>query len=245
MDYFDKQSYCMELLDNFKAIEVETPVDKIIRQIRSLIVSGYLSPGDKLPSERKLSEKLGVGRTYIRDAIKKLEFFGVLTTHPQSGVVVNGTDISAMEGLFSNIMKIERPDFQSLVETRVTMEIFSVRKAAERRTEEDIILLEEALSAYEKKIKNNLPSENEDFQFHLRIAETSHNAVIKTMMLIILPDILAIYRKEKVCGQDSLAKTDSEHRGILEAIKEQDADKAAMLMEKHLHDVLEFSKRII
>nr|WP_320120647.1 FadR/GntR family transcriptional regulator [uncultured Marinifilum sp.] len=235
----------MELLDNFKAIEVETPVDKIIRQIRSLIVSGYLSPGDKLPSERKLSEKLGVGRTYIRDAIKKLEFFGVLTTHPQSGVVVNGTDISAMEGLFSNIMKIERPDFQSLVETRVTMEIFSVRKAAERRTEEDIILLEEALSAYEKKIKNNLPSENEDFQFHLRIAETSHNAVIKTMMLIILPDILAIYRKEKVCGQDSLAKTDSEHRGILEAIKEQDADKAAMLMEKHLHDVLEFSKRII
>ncbi|MGQ1910373.1 FadR/GntR family transcriptional regulator [Marinifilum sp. RC60d5] len=235
----------MELLDNFKAIEVESPVDKIIRQIRSLIVSGYLSPGDKLPSERKLSEKLGVGRTYIRDAIKKLEFFGVLTTHPQSGVVVNGADISAMEGLFSNIMKIERPDFQSLVETRVTMEIFSVRKAAERRTEEDIVLLEDALNAYENKLAKNLPSENEDFQFHLRIAETSHNAVVKTMMLIILPDILAIYRKEKVCVHDLLAKTDSEHRSILEAIKEQDADKAAMLMENHLHDVLEFSKRII
>ncbi|NOU59718.1 FadR/GntR family transcriptional regulator [Marinifilum caeruleilacunae] len=235
----------MELLDNFKAIEVETPVDKIIRQIRSLIVSGYLNPGDKLPSERKLSEKLGVGRTYIRDAIKKLEFFGILTTHPQSGVVVNGTDITAMEGLFSNIMKIERPDFASLVETRVTMEIFSVRKAAERRTEEDLKIIEEALLEYEKKINSNIPAENEDFLFHLKIAEASHNSVIKTMMLIILPDILAIYRREKVCTKDAFAKTLKEHREILDAIKNQDSEKAAELMKNHLSDVLEFSKRIL
>ena len=235
----------MELLDNFKAIEVETPVDKIIRQIRCLIVSGYLNPGDKLPSERKLSEKLGVGRTYIRDAIKKLEFFGILTTHPQSGVVVNGTDITAMEGLFSNIMKIERPDFYSLVETRVTMEVFSVQAAAERRTEEDLRLMEEALVAYETKIEKNLPAENEDFLFHLKIAEASHNSVVKTMMLIILPDILAIYRREKVCGKDALAKTLKEHREILAAIKKQDSAKAAELMKYHLSDVLEFSKRIL
>jgi len=234
----------MELLDNFKAIEVETPVDKIIRQIRSLIVSGYLAPGDKLPSERKLSEKLGVGRTYIRDAIKKLEFFGILTTHPQSGVVVNGTDISAMEGLFSNVMKIERPDFFSLVETRVSMELFSVRKAAERRTEEDIKILEDSLNAYEDKIKNNIPAENEDFLFHLKIAEASHNSVIKSMMLIILPDILAIYRREKVCG-DVKVKTLGGHRGILNAIKEQDSEKAVLLMTEHLNEVLEFSKRIL
>jgi GntR family transcriptional repressor for pyruvate dehydrogenase complex len=120
----------MELLENFKAIEVETPVDKIIRQIRELIITGYLRPGDKLPSERKLSEKLGVGRTYIRDAIKKLEFVGILSTLPQSGVIVNGVDISVMEGLLSNIMKIEKPDFHSLVETRVMMEKFMVQVAS-------------------------------------------------------------------------------------------------------------------
>ncbi len=235
----------MDLLDNFKTIEVETPVDKIIRQIRGLIISGYLNPGDKLPSERKLSEKLGVGRTYIRDAIKKLEFFGILTTHPQSGVVVNGTNISAMEGLFSNIMKIERPDFFSLVETRVNMEIFSVRSAAERRTDEDLEGLEKALEAYEDKARENLPAENEDFLFHLKIAEASHNAVVKTMMLIILPDILAIYRKENVCGKGVMEGTSREHRAILDAVIEQDADKAALLMAKHLDKVLEFSKRIM
>ena len=208
-------------------------------------MSGYLTPGDKLPSERKLSEKLGVGRTYIRDAIKKLEFFGILTTHPQSGVVVNGADISAMEGLFSNVMKIERPDFFSLVEIRVNMELFSVRKAAKRRTEEDIEYLEDALNAYENKIKINVPAENEDFLFHLKIAEASHNSVVKSMMLIILPDILAIYRSEKVCGSNVMVKTLGEHRGILNAIKEQDSEKAVLLMTEHLNDVLDFSKRIL
>jgi GntR family transcriptional repressor for pyruvate dehydrogenase complex len=235
----------MELLDNFKEIHVETPVDKIIRQIRSLIVSGYLSPGDKLPSERKLSEKLGVGRTYIRDAIKKLEFFGILKTLPQSGVIVNGADISAMEGLFSNVMKIERPDFFSLVETRVDMELFSVRKAAERREKDDIQKLEVALSAYEKKIENKLPAENEDFLFHLKIAEASHNAVVKAMMLIILPDILAIYKREHVCKRDGASKTLCDHRSILNAIVEQDGDKAVSLMSDHLQAVLDFSKRIL
>ncbi|PKQ65040.1 GntR family transcriptional regulator [Labilibaculum filiforme] len=235
----------MELLDNFKAIEVETPVDKIIRQIRSLIVSGYLAPGDKLPSERKLSEKLGVGRTYIRDAIKKLEFFGILTTHPQSGVVVNGTDISAMEGLFSNVMKIERPDFFSLVETRVSMELFSVQNATKRRTDEDLKNLEKALEAYEAKIKISQHAENEDFLFHLKIAEAGHNAVVKTMMLIILPDILAIYKKENFCGEDEKLKRLGEHRAILDAIKEKDADKAVLLMQEHLKNVLEFSKKIL
>lgn len=63
----------MEILDSFKEIEVERPVDKIIRQIRGLIISGYLNPDDKLPSERKLSEKFNVGRTHIRNAIRKYQ----------------------------------------------------------------------------------------------------------------------------------------------------------------------------
>lgn len=231
----------MELLENFKAIEVETPVDKIVRQIRGLIVAGYLKPGDKLPSERKLSEKLGVGRTYIRDAIKKLEFLGILNTLPQSGVVINGVDISAMEGLLSNVMKIEKPDFFSLVETRVMMELFSVQQAAMRRTGEDIRKIEEALLAYERKIESGVPAENEDFIFHLRIAEAGHNSVIKTMMLIILPDILSIYRSENVCD-DSFSKTTQEHRSILEAIKNQDVEQANLKMSAHLQEVLKFSK---
>nr|WP_320120659.1 FadR/GntR family transcriptional regulator [uncultured Marinifilum sp.] len=234
----------MEILENFKTIEVESPVDIIIRQIRDLIVAGYLKTGDKLPSERKLSEKFGIGRTHIRNAIKKLEFFGVLKTLPQSGVIVNGADLVAMEGLITNVMKIENPDFFSLVETRCIMEVFSVQQAAKRRTKEDMVKLEKAHAAFEEKIKRNLPAENEDFIFHLNIAEASHNSVIKTLMLIVLPDILEIYRKENVCSNENNASNLlEEHRFILEAIRNKDAGMANKYMKDHLQEVLEFSKK--
>jgi len=232
----------MELLENFRAIEIETPVDKIVNQIRKLIISGQLKIGDKLPSERKLSERLGVGRTYIRDAIKKLEFLGILTTIPQSGVVVKGVDISVMEGLLSNIMKIDKPDFFSLVETRIMMERFVVQQAAQRRTDEHIAQMEIALSDYREKIEAGLNAEQEDLNFHLKIVDASRNKVVKTLMLIILPDILNIYIKENVCGDGVKRKSLYEHENILDAIKNKDSVMAEKYMIEHLKDVFEFSK---
>ena len=74
-------------LENFQAIEVESPVDKIIRQIRSLISSGQLGSGDRLPAERKLAEKLGVSRMQVRDAIRKLDYYVIQKTFTQSVTV--------------------------------------------------------------------------------------------------------------------------------------------------------------
>lgn len=50
------------MLENFSEIKVESPVDVIIRQVRALIISGQLAPGDRLPAERKMADKLGVSR---------------------------------------------------------------------------------------------------------------------------------------------------------------------------------------
>jgi len=136
------------MLDRFSEIKVETPVDKIIRQIRSLITTGELEPGDKLPPERKLSEKFGVGRSVVREAIRKLDFYGIVKTLPQSGTVIEGMGIVALEGLITDVLNIEETDFQSLVETRLLLEIESAGKAAERRTADDIIILENALQSH-------------------------------------------------------------------------------------------------
>ena len=66
---------------NIEAIVIENPVDKIIRQIKLLISSGQLKPGDRLPAERILAERFGVGRGYIREVILKLEFYSLLKPH--------------------------------------------------------------------------------------------------------------------------------------------------------------------
>lgn len=231
----------MDLLEKFEVIKVESPVDKIIKQIRDSIASGQLGPGDKLPSERQLSDRFGIGRTYVRDAIKKLEFFGVLKTNPQSGTIVSGVDISAMEGLLTNVIKLAENDFFHMVETRVLMEKFACSQAAVRRTAANIDDMVEALDQYRIRVESDLSGVNEDFNFHLKIAEASQNTVVKSLMMIIIPDIINIYRKLNVCGDGRFYKSLDEHRAILDCIIKQKPAEAEEAMKIHLKDVLEFS----
>lgn len=230
------------MLENFNAIKLETPVDKIITQMRDLITSGQLAPGNRLPAERKLAERLGVSRMHVRDAIKKLEFYGILKTMPQSGTVVAGLGITALDGLITDVLKLEKGDFASLVETRVLLDVNSARLAAERRTDEDIISLTDVLEAYEKKIKQGQPAVEEDLLFHLKIAEVSKNSVLKSLMLIITPDILGRYAELKVCTEDQNQKVIKEHRLILDHIIAQNGAEASKYMQLHLQDVVDFSK---
>jgi len=230
------------MLDRFSEIKVETPVDKIIRQIRSLITTGELEPGDKLPPERKLSEKFGVGRSVVREAIRKLDFYGIVKTLPQSGTVIEGMGIVALEGLITDVLNIEETDFQSLVETRLLLEIESAGKAAERRTADDIIILENALQSYENRLSKGVSAVEEDLLFHLKIAEASGNSVLKSLMLIITPDIVKSFTTLNICKDDRIQSTLTEHREILDQIIAQNPKGAQQAMKKHLQDILDFSK---
>lgn len=233
-----------DVLNNFQEIVIETPVDKIIAQIKDLITSGQLKPGDKLPSERKLSERLGIGRTNVREAIRKLEFYGILKTMPQSGTIVAGMGIGALEGLISNVLKIEDADFASLVETRVVLETTAARLAAERRSDEDIENIRQALAAYESKIEAEQQAIEEDLLFHLKIAEASKNAVLKSLMLIITPDIISNFIKLDICADGRIYRAMDEHKVILNHIIAGEADAAANAMRLHLKDVFDYSQTL-
>ena len=229
------------MLNNFREIAVETPVDKIIKQIRDLISTGHIKPGDRLPSERKLADRFGVGRTYVRDAIAKLEFYGILKTMPQSGTVVAGIGITALEGLITDVLQLENDDFASLVETRVLLEIQAAKLAAERRTVDDIITIQKALDAYGEKVKNGQAAVEEDLMFHLKIAEASKNNVLKSLMMIITPDIVYSYTELEICKDGRFYQAMEEHKIILKHILDKNPELAAKAMEEHLKDVNEYS----
>ena len=201
-----------------------------------------MNPGDKLPSERKLAVKLGVGRTIVRDAIAKLEFYGILKTVPQSGTVVAGIGITALEGLITDVLHLEESDFTDLVETRVVLETQAASLAAERRTINDIFNIKSALDAYEKKVKEGLPAVEEDLLFHLKIAEAGRNTVLKSLMMIIIPDIVNSFTKLEVCKDGRFYRSLEEHNIILEHIVNQQPDLAANAMKEHLKDVIEYSQ---
>ena len=235
------------MLENFREIglrEVEIPVDRIIKQIRSFISSGQLKAGDRLPSERKLAERLGVSRSQVRDAIAKLEFYGILKTMPQSGSVVAGIGMTALEGLITDVLKLEDSDFSDLIETRALLETQAARTAAMRRTTDDIINMKNALDAYELKVKEGLPAVEEDLLFHLKIAEAGRNSVLKSLMMVITPDIVKNFTKLEVCKDGRFYKSLEEHKIILKHIVNQEPELAAKAMEAHLQDVTEYSQII-
>ncbi|GJM64129.1 FadR/GntR family transcriptional regulator [Persicobacter diffluens] len=228
----------------FDTIKVEKPADVIIRQIRELIEGGTLNAGDVLPPERRLSEQFGVGRSYVRDAIKKLEFYGVLKTLPQSGTVVAGLGIDAMRGVIANILELHDTDFHSLVETRAMLEYNAVHLAAKRRTESDLINIREALAKHEAAVLEKKKNTSElDFLFHLAICEAAHNATLKSLMMVIMPDVIDFFDAEAVCSTSSKLKSIEEHKQVLKYIEEGDSKSARKAMEVHMAMVIEFSEK--
>ena len=230
----------MELLNNFSQIEIESPADKIIRQIKDLISSGQLNPGDRLPSERMMCEKLGVGRTHLRDALKKLEFYGILKTQPQSGTVVAGIGLPALEGLITDMLSLHDNDFKSLVETRVILETNIAILAAKNRTDQDLIEIEQALLAHSRKVENDLDAVEEDLLFHLKIAEAGKNSVLKSLMLIITPDIMSYFKKHDVCSEGRSLDAVEEHKVILEHIRNQDHEAVGETARNHLMEIMNY-----
>ncbi|WP_046756675.1 FadR/GntR family transcriptional regulator [Kordia jejudonensis] len=216
----------------------------IISKIRDLINFKNLEPGDKLPSERMLSEKFEVTRSNVREAIQKLEFYGLLESIPQSGTFVANIGVTAMNGMIEDILRLEEPDFKSLVETRILLELKTARLAALRRTDEDLEKMKEALDAYTEKVRNGEDAVQEDLLFHLAIAKACGNSTMNTFMLIITPEIITNFEKYHVCDGDQAQKGIQEHVEIYEAIKSKQPQLAKQKMKEHFKMLYQYCYNI-
>ncbi|MDE3742809.1 FadR/GntR family transcriptional regulator [Maribacter polysaccharolyticus] len=220
--------------------------NEIIAKIRDLINFKNLEPGDKLPSERMLSEKFGVSRSSLRETIQKLEIYGLLKSRPQSGTFIADIGPIAMQGMFKDILELEAPDFKALVETRILLELKTCRLAALRRTEEDLAHMKEALDAFADKVNKGEDAVQEDLLFHLSIAKASGNSTLNMFMLIITPEIITNFEKYHVCNVDRerLGLRIREHEEIFEAIKNQDPTLAKEKMKVHFKMLYEYCYNI-
>lgn len=227
----------LEMLSNTEGLEIQ---NTIISKIRDLINYKNLEPGDKLPSERTLSEKFGVTRSNVRDAIQKLEFYGLLNSIPQSGTFVANIGVIAMNGMIDDILSIQTPDFKSLVETRILLELKTVRLAALRRTDEDLKKIKAALEAYEKKVLDGKDAVQEDLLFHLAIAKACGNSSMNTFMLTITPEIITNFEKYHVCDKGLAKSGITEHNEIYNAIKEQNPGLAKQKMKEHFSALYQY-----
>lgn len=218
--------------------------NSIISKIKELINYKNLEPGDKLPSERMLSEKFEVSRSNVRDAIQKLEFYGLLRSIPQSGTFVANIGVVAMNGMIDDILRLDTQSFKSLVETRIVLELKTVKCASLRRSEGDLKLIKIALEAYREKVLSGEDAVQEDLLFHLAIAKASGNATLNMFMLSITPQIIMDFEKHHVCDKQLERGRIEEHLEIFEAIKDKNPNLAQQKMKDHFSVLYEYINKI-
>ena len=224
--------------------ENKTIQNSIVEKIKDLINFKNLEPGDKLPSERTLSEKFEVSRSNVREAIQKLEFYGLLNSIPQSGTFVANIGVIAMNGMIEDILRLEEPDFKSLVETRILLELKTARLASLRRTEEDLRQMKGALDAYTNKVMKGEDAVQEDLLFHLAIAKACGNSMINTFLLSITPEIITNFEKYHVCNDDQAFLGIKEHTDIYNAIVNKNPQLAKKKMKIHFKNLYLYCYKI-
>ena len=212
----------------------KTSENSVICMIRDLINSKNLERGDKLPSERIMSEKFDVKRNHIREAIRKLEFYGIIKSMSQSGTILN-IGLTGFNGMVDEIISLNTPTFNELVETRISLELKTVSLAAQRRTETDLKRIKDTLNDFKAKITEGDDYLEEDLLFHLAIAKASKNNTMISLMLLITPPILATYDRKSVCEGDKLISEIKKHEDIYLAIESQDPELATDMMKHHFN----------
>lgn len=216
------------------------PADEAATKILSMIKSKEVLPGERIPSERKLSEKLGVGRNHVRQAIKKLETYGIVETYPQSGTVVSEFTKKQLDNVATDALKMDKYDLYSLVHVRVVLEVDACQLAAKNRTIDDLDRIERSLRELEK-YQNTDKRVQKDFAFHYEIVKSSHNPVLASLFQIITPDIMNYYHRFRFCSTPE-RQTSEEHLEYLAKLKEQDAEGIKDVVIKHLTNLINFAK---
>ncbi len=224
------------VLEKLETLEITKPSDLVLEKIRKLISEGILASGDQLPPERTLSEKFGIGRGHIREAIKKLEFYGIVKTFPQNGTFVSDQGTSLLEHMISNIIKLEKNDKKALIEARELLEVNAAMLAAQRANEDEIKSLLVTLEAHQKAVKSNKNGLNEDLIFHLEIAKISGNSIIHSMIMLITPQVHKFSESSNSCRNGRALDAYLEHESIFDAIASHNVNKAREAMHYHFEN---------
>jgi len=208
-------------------------VEKIITEIKRALIWGDLKPGGKLPTEKELTERYGISRGAVREAIKMLVALGVVEIKRGNGTYItkNISPSGLNQLIFSLIQKEGTP--QELLELREVMELGVLEVILSKVTEKDIEKMERAIEkmavTYKTGITDRKILSELDLEFHYAFAEATHNPLIiklfNTVLEMFLPTIEESLRYNIQIKSDPL-KGVRFHRKILQAIKGKNLEKA-------------------
>jgi GntR family transcriptional repressor for pyruvate dehydrogenase complex len=207
--------------------------ESIVLHVQQLVEEGALKPGDKLPSERDLGERFGVGRSSVRDAIRILEVKGIVRSRQGGGTVVQSLSPDSLVSLFADIVIRKRALVDELMDVRRIIEPALAARAAVNASPEQIAELKEILARQRDKVRRGEPAVEEDFRFHNAIARAAGNSVVLAVLDTLI-NLLAETRQRtlQVTGRPEVSLAG--HRRVLRAIERRSPEAAEDAMRRHI-----------
>jgi GntR family transcriptional repressor for pyruvate dehydrogenase complex len=219
----------------FTEISKKNLSDEVASQILSRIISGALIPGEKLPPEREISEKMNVNRHTLREALRKLESLGLLTVRQGDGIYIKDYRDSGNLELLKHILyqnkSITSSALKDILEIRRIISPEMAEKAALNRTEADILSLQEILSS-ERSIMDR------DLAIHQTIARAGNN-ILYIFILNFFNDIFRDFGNLYFSVEENKKVSSKFHTDISKAVISGDAKSAKKLM----NDVINYAEK--
>ena len=201
---------------------------------RERIVSGEFKPGDALPSEREIASELQVSRIPVREAMKSLEYLGVVNQVRGKGVIVQAADLANILRVVGPLVTNITPKLlDNLFEFRLLIEPYAAEQAAKFATDEELQELKAILERNRKAVEAGERAEEESFAFHVQVMKASHNDVI-SVVSIFLGELQRYSRHLSLWNAERRAQSYDYHRRIYEVIASRDAGGARQVMCEHL-----------
>ncbi len=223
----------------FEKVQTEKLSQTVVRQIELLILRGVLRPGERLPSERELSERMGVSRPSLRDAVADLEGRGLLVSRPGSGIFVAEVLGSAFSPALVQLFASHDDAVFDYIAFRRDLEGLAAERAARLGSDTDLLVVDTVFRKMESAHTKRNPTDEAalDAEFHMAIIEASHNVVMLHMMRSMF-DLLregVFYNRQQMfksrITRDMLL---DQHRGINTAIQKRDPAGARAAVEAHM-----------
>ncbi len=223
----------------FQEIKPTTISETIAQQIESNILDGGLVAGDKLPAERELAKQFNVSRPSIREAINKLQAKGIVTKTPGGGTYVADTVGTSFSDPLLDLIANNPDASYDMLELRYAVEGLAAYFAAQRCTEadKDLIRLRHDELDLAHKNDDSKAEATADVNFHLSIAEAAHNPVLLHIMrnlFNVLQQSVVISFKDLFSQPDPEETIPHQHKAVMEAVLNNDAEGAMKAMQTHI-----------
>jgi GntR family transcriptional repressor for pyruvate dehydrogenase complex len=210
--------------------------DDAAEQLRQLVADWGLTPGDRLPPERELASRLGVGRTSVREGLRALEIIGFVEVVPSKGVYLKGGADAPLDGLIRAWLAEHRGTLLDLIELREALETQAAHLAADRASAADLRALADALIRMRAALAPEDPDAfvAADTAFHDAVARASGNALFRRALASIARETATYKLTTGRLGPGYLARALADHEAVHAALVAGDAPAARRAMRAHI-----------